>query len=646
MSTPTDTSSSSSSSDQQGGAAGVPPPGGVAVVPPPPAVDANVVVQPGGFEVERSTSSGPTGSGVATGSGVDLSWDAMHSALSGSAGDDANQEQVMRDGRRSPGGTHQPLTAQERLMEENRYLMDLVRRNGQRINDLLREQEGVAVVPLPQNLVTGEQAAPVGGRPEQAAAVGGRPNLWNQNSSSPILAPPHLANNPGGNAEVIVARNPQRRHEVFQELRGKVDDEKENFANTYSTQHSTSIQQLIIKSTRERLMKLKNEYMHSHQTLLATRPSKEQKEEWSRQLIEGLQYIEEATNDLSEKMKNLGLEENEGSLNCTSNSSMSQNGPVRYHGPRMPEMRMTSFDGEVSEFLQWEQLFENLVGQRTDLNGAAKMSYLLGAVGPKVSKLISRLALSTAGYNAARKLLTKKYGRADLLVASEITTLTSSPKAPEGESSDWETSMQDAVTFAQRIRDTVERLANKEELGDIFLQIIIKEKMPLWMFTRYDLKLREDGQKSGREDGELTWLEKTEHLLEFIEQRLATSMSVGQRHSTTGYNKNAKKMLQTEKIEKPVKITTTAAFATGVTGVNGAGARSCVFCDKSGHKNESCPTLKSITPQDASKICQEKKVCKRCLKAGHVGAECRSGLTCTKCNKDNHHTVLHFPTKE
>ena len=124
------------------------------------------------------------------------------------------------------------------------------------------------------------------------------------------------------------------------------------------------------------------------------------------------------------------------------------------------------------------------------MKGAAKMSYLLGAVGPTVEKQISRLGLTDAGYKAARALLTKKYGRADLLIHTEITTLTSSVKTLEPEHGDWDVPMQDAVIYSERVRDTVARIANKEALGDIFIQIILKDKMPPWMYTNYDLSTK------------------------------------------------------------------------------------------------------------------------------------------------------------
>ena len=56
---------------------------------------------------------------------------------------------------------------------------------------------------------------------------------------------------------------------VFQVLRGKVDDEKETFDDLYKPGPRSANKQLIIKSTKERLNKLKDEYMKSHQTLHA-----------------------------------------------------------------------------------------------------------------------------------------------------------------------------------------------------------------------------------------------------------------------------------------------------------------------------------------------------------------------------------------
>ena len=581
--------------------------------------DINVVIEDrSGETVERLTSS-------------DSNMDTASEGRGRLPGGSANREGVNgnSDARTPRHDRHHPtLSAYERLREEANEAMETVRRNGKRIADLLREEgrassQGGAAQPQARRSEdqTGQTSSMQGhGRSVPTNQANGHRNSTEETSG---------AENP-----------PHRRNRVFEELKSKIGKDMETFEDLYNQQGlRPSNRRLFIKNAKEGLNKMKKEYLKSYQDLLEKSTTREEREEANARLAEGLEHIDVAIDNLSEKHEELGFDNTEVSVSGDSSTSSVQSRPDRWHGPRAPELKMPYFNGAVAEFAHWEQLFDHLIGDRPDMKGAAKMSYLLGAVGPTVEKQISRLGLTDAGYKAARALLTKKYGRADLLIHTEITTLTSSVKTLEPEHGDWDVPMQDAVIYSERVRDTVARIANKEDLGDIFIQIILKDKMPPWMYTNYDLQLRAEQQRRQTSGGELTWAERTDHLIAYIEGRLATKMTATHRNAVSGINSAAKKMIQKEPQEKPVRITTTAAF---VTGVKENAPKACCFCDKDGHKPELCPILKTLTPQDASRICSTKKACKKCFKTSHSTAECRSGISCEKCTKDNHHTALHF----
>ena len=581
--------------------------------------DINVVIEDrSGETVERLTSS-------------DSNMDTASEGRGRLPGGSANREGVNgnSDARTPRQDRHNPtLSAYERLREEANEAMETVRRNGKRIADLLREE--------------GRASSQGGAAQPQARRSEDQTGQTSSMQGHGRSVPTNQANgHRNSTEETSGAEDPShRRNRVFEELKSKIGKDMETFEDLYNQQGlRPSNRRLLIKNAKEGLNKMKKEYLKSYQDLLEKSTTREEREEANARLAEGLEHIDVAIDNLSEKHEELGFDNTEVSVSGDSSTSSVQSRPDRWHGPRAPELKMPYFNGAVAEFAHWEQLFDHLIGDRPDMKGAAKMSYLLGAVGPTVEKQISRLGLTDAGYKAARALLTKKYGRADLLIHTEITTLTSSVKTLEPEQGDWDVPMQDAVIYSERVRDTVARIANKEDLGDIFIQIILKDKMPPWMYTNYDLQLRAEQQRRQASGGELTWAERTDHLIAYIEGRLATKMTATHRNAVSGINSAAKKMIQKEPQEKPVRITTTAAF---VTGVKENAPKACCFCDKDGHKPELCPILKTLTPQDASRICSTKKACKKCFKTSHSTAECRSGISCEKCTKDNHHTALHF----
>ena len=612
--TPSNSPPSSDSGD-------VPPPVGQAGQPQHVDEIQVVIERPGGGAVERLTSSDSSMDTASEGSGDNQAR--------------ANREGVNGNGQRTPRQDRLTSTssAYQRLRQEAEEAREIVRRNELRMVDLLREEGRV-----PDQVGAAQPQAP---RPEDQA---GQASTMQGHGRS---VPPNQATEPQASTEETSGAEymSQRGNRVFDELKSKINGKLETFENLY---HQVGLRptnrQLLIKTTQEGLKKMKKEYLKSYEDLQEKSTSRVQREDWNAHLAEGLERIDVAVDNLTEKLEELGLDSTEDSVSSDSSASTSSSSasriPDRWHGPRAPELKMPYFNGVVAEFAHWEQLFDHLIGDRPDMKGAAKMSYLLASVGPAVEKQISRLGLTDAGYKAARALLTKKYGRADLLIHTEITTLTSSAKTLEPEQGNWDNPMQDAVIYSQRVRDTVARIASKDDLGDIFIQIILKDKMPPWMYTNYDLQLRDEQNKRQATGGEMTWAERTDHLINYVEGRLATKMTTAHRYAVSGINLAAKKMVQNEPQEKPVKIPTTAAFLT--TGTKENGPKACCFCDKEGHKPELCPVLKTLTPQDASKICGNKRVCKRCFKTGHPTAECPSGITCERCEKDNHHTVLHF----
>ena len=576
---------------------------------PPIPVEVNVVVNQGVDGIERLT----TNSSVSS-DGTMVTPNAEH-------GTSTSQGEV--SGNLSGGGSSaQSIDDYEKLNRERRELQSTLARTERRMADILRR---------PAHTQRTDAGSGLSLDQNQRAAAG---------SGLPLEPVSHRVDGGSASQGTVLAEANRVDGTVFASLKGRLEMFMTNFKDTYKPDLRLSNKKFIIQSTKRSLDNLKTEYEKTHNALLATGAAPERRREWSSQFTEGLEYVEEALEKLNDNLREIESAISEESLDTE--PSYANSGAGRWQGPRIPEMRMPTFGGTVTEYATWERLFEQIVGARPDMNGAAKMGYLLNSVEPKVAKLINRLDLSTAGYNAARKLLKKKFGRKDLLVAAEIQTLYSTPKPPEGESSPWESQMQDVITYAEQVRDTVDKLANKEVLGDIFLQKIITDKMPTWMYKCYSLKLAEENKRLEEDGSELTWGKKTDHLIEFVEGRLATSMDVDQKNATVGENHGAKKIIQKEKIERPVRITSsTAAFATGAV----PGARVCVFCGQEGHKHELCSKLKSISPQEAAKIASAKRACKKCLEIGHTTAMCNTDITCGACNKP-HNTVLHFPTKE
>ena len=393
--------------------------------------DINVVIENrGGEAVERLTSSDSNMDTASEGRGRLPDGHANREGVNGHP-----DARTPRQDRPDP-----TLSAYEQLRQEANDAMEIVRRNGKRLADLLREE--------------GRAPSPGGATQPQARRSEDQTGQTSSMRGHGRSVPPNQANgHRNSTEETSGAENlSHRRNRVFEELKSKIGDDMETFEDLYNQQGlRPSNRRLLIKTAKEGLNRMKKEYLKSYQELLEKSTTREEREEANARLAEGLEHIDVALDNLSEKHEELGFDNTEVSVSGDSSTSSVHSRPDKWHGPRAPELKMPYFNGAVAEFAHWEQLFDHLIGDRPDMKGAAKMSYLLGAVGPTVEKQISRLGLTDAGYKAARALLTKKYGRADLLIHTEITTLTSSVKTLEPEQGDWDVPMQDAVIYSERV---------------------------------------------------------------------------------------------------------------------------------------------------------------------------------------------------
>ena len=65
-----------------------------------------------------------------------------------------------------------------------------------------------------------------------------------------------------------------------------------------------------------------------------------------------------------------------------------------------------------------------------------------------------------------------------------------------------------------------------------------------------------------------------------------------------------------------------------------------VMCKKNGHSIASCNVFKGTNTQERMRVVSEKRLCRNCLKAGHLAHAYASKYKCQQCSQ-RHHTLLH-----
>lgn len=99
-------------------------------------------------------------------------------------------------------------------------------------------------------------------------------------------------------------------------------------------------------------------------------------------------------------------------------------------GIKQPEL--PTFEGDVAKFEDWEAVFDAFVGT-TDMDDKLKMLYLKNALTGPALKLVEGYRPSEAGYEAARRQLTDKYGGKARRIRNELNQVRLFPTIAEGD---------------------------------------------------------------------------------------------------------------------------------------------------------------------------------------------------------------------
>ena len=146
-------------------------------------------------------------------------------------------------------------------------------------------------------------------------------------------------------------------------------------------------------------------------------------------------------------------------------------------------------------------------------------------------------------------------------------------------------------------------------------------------------------------------------LLQFIQERAELlKTSFAKEHARTKAEKkpNSAKSTSEEK-KKPAQKTLATSTPTPVPTTNTGQLQSksstteprkpfCFICEKEHYTNQ-CDKFKAMSVEERITAITEKRLCFKCLKAGHSSRFCRSRFGCKECRR-NHHTMLHKETTE
>ena len=286
-----------------------------------------------------------------------------------------------------------------------------------------------------------------------------------------------------------------------------------------------------------------------------------------------------------------------------STPSFSSNSGVKV---KLPTLNIKKFSGEPSEYQSFIESFTEAIDKNNSIPLIQKMNYLLGFVTGEAESLLKGLRLSGDNYKKALELLKERFGNSQILKTVHMNRIIELESVCDISEVKELRKLYDSVETEIRNLESLSMKHN--EYGPLLVPLLIN-KVP------NELKLILSREK--------------EFDLENILKSFKNELEAREKVSLTVTSKDNE------------KNSTAASLYAGSASKNTS--RNCVFCNRSGHKEQNCSFIKNVN--ERKRVLQIERRCFVCLKTGHSANNCKSNFKCFSC-KGRHHVSICFKQKD
>lgn len=336
----------------------------------------------------------------------------------------------------------------------------------------------------------------------------------------------------------------------------------------------------------------------------------------------------------------------------------------------LPKMTLPSFKGNRTEWHAFWQSFEIAIHKQS-LPKVQKLNYLIGCLHDEALRMVSGYSIIEENYDLVVATLKDKYGGAETLLMDLNSELLLLPPANDGVKS-----IRETYEKIERICRQLEQL--NQNLNSSSITTLIKSKFPKWILVKLINKEVEYNQSHGLAAFNTTMLRK--ELQSMIDTHERVTLSVNsvkpikerkEENKRDYYSRNNNtryegarafgiqvKSASTQKPAPSKSVMEKPAFTKRIIKQPNKQNEShvkksvpasidmksdkppypCIFCEGP-HWNNNCN--KYETAEQRSSRIRELKRCFKCLKAGHLSNECRTGIKCKNC-RGPHNALLCF----
>ena len=270
---------------------------------------------------------------------------------------------------------------------------------------------------------------------------------------------------------------------------------------------------------------------------------------------------------------------------------------------KLPKIVLPSFDGNAMLWQTFWDHFDSSVNSRDELSVIDKFSYLHGLLKNSAKECIEGLALTTANYEEAIKILKERFGNPQVIISAHMESLVKIKPIVNI----------DNVIGIRKIYDQVESCVRNltsigcdpESYGALLIPMLC-EKLPSELRMIIARKFNSD-----------IW--SLQDMLKYFKEELQAK----ERCFAVTINKNNSFSRSHQ------DHTTTSSFY--------AGQKSyCVYCQAT-HPSSRCSKVTNVPAR--RKILRRSGRCFLCLKSGHIAKKCEKDYKCNKCLKHHHISI-------
>lgn len=294
--------------------------------------------------------------------------------------------------------------------------------------------------------------------------------------------------------------------------------------------------------------------------------------------------------------------------------------------PRLPQLELYSFDGNIENFTTFYETFCSLVHNQTTISNIDKFHYLLSCTKGSALNIVKSVPITASNYNVVWQSLLDRYHDNRMLVGKYLDKMLNFPTLKCESSNNLNIFIE---TFDHSIK-AINALDIKDLSSYIFCHIALRALDPA---------TRKSFEQNINQNSIPSYKDLISHIQNQI-KILEHSNSFSYNNSTSQFNNQNKgtsinKRTSVQHIRKTFSQTLQSNKINNIT---------CVNCGQN-HMIFRCVQFRELTPKQRVSRANHLKLCHNCLKPNHSKYDCKSEYTCFTCNK-RHHALLHLDAND